>query len=123
MCLRGFFRDCNPRSHPPPLQLVPFSCLSTSRGSRAGTGGGSFEASEKKREKILLTLHSSGRRKIISLSRKHSQSSSRQAAQQQKVRSWRWLGSVRDDHDSKRVYQLRLLVNELLPLWIGLNFT
>ncbi|KAK4189929.1 hypothetical protein QBC35DRAFT_116295 [Podospora australis] len=72
------------------------------------------EASEAKRENVLLYIAQFRPEKnhqlIIQAFAEFIKNSSSEAAKDAKLVL---VGSVRDDHDSKRVYQLRLLVNEL----------
>ena len=71
------------------------------------------EASEKKREKILLYIAQFRPEKNHQLILQAFAEFLKSGSEAAKGAKLVLVGSVRDDHDSKRVYQLRLLVNEL----------
>ncbi len=71
------------------------------------------EASEKKREKILLYIAQFRPEKNHQLILQAFAEFLKSGSETAKGAKLVLVGSVRDDHDSKRVYQLRLLVNEL----------
>lgn len=71
------------------------------------------EASEKKREKILVYIAQFRPEKNHTLIVQSFAKFSKSGTQAAKDAKLVLIGSVRDDQDSKRVYELRLLVNEL----------